>query len=132
MSDAVLIALLSGPAVVTLDRLITWWRNRRKEDAAADLTTGEAWRAIVSELRGDIADLRDRVKALEDEREQLLDRVKGLIAEVDHYRRIARSMARHVLRLRDALAATGADVPVLPTDVEDALTIIDMPGGAAS
>lgn len=127
MSDALWVAILSGPAAVTLDRLVTWLRGRRKDAAEADQTVGEAWRTIVAELRNDIADLRNRVDALEDERQTLLERVKALMAEVDHYRRIARSMARHVLHLRDTLNAAGADVPVLPTDVEDALTTIDLP-----
>lgn len=127
MSDELLIAVLSGPAAVTLDRLVTWLRNRRKEAVEIGLTVDQRWQRWADELKGEVDDLRTRVKALEDERETLIDRVKGLVAEVDHYRRIARSMARHVLRLRDVLATTGADVPTLPADVEDALTVIDMP-----
>lgn len=129
MSDAVLIALLASPALTLLiDRGLRWvLRNRRKDDAETGLTVDQRWQAWADELKGEVDDLRDRVKALEDERETLLERVKGLVAEVDHYRRVARAMARHVLRLRDALAATGADVPAMPTDVEDALTVIDLP-----
>lgn len=127
MSDGVLIALLSGPAVVTLDRLVTWFRNRRKVDAETGLTVDQRWQRWADELKAELEDLRERVAKLEQERGKLLDRITGLIAEVDHYRRIARSMARHVLRLRDVLATTGADIPSLPTDIEDALTIIDTP-----
>ena len=127
MSDAVLIAVLSGTGSTLLVQLVLWLRNRRKDDAEADKTVGEAWQTIVTELRSDIADLRNRVTALETERTRLLDRIKGLVAEVDHYRRIASSMARHVIRLREALSAAGADVPTMPSEVEDALTVIDMP-----
>lgn len=127
MSDALWIAILSGPAAVTLDRFITWLRNRNKEAAEAGLTVDQRWQRWADELKGELDDLRERVVKLESERGKLLDRITGLIAEVDHYRRIARSMARHVLRLRDVLASTGADVPTLPTDIEDALTIIDTP-----
>lgn len=127
MSDALWIAILSGPAAVTLDRFITWLRSRNKEAAETGLTVDQRWQRWADELKGELDDLRERVVKLESERGKLLDRITGLIAEVDHYRRIARSMARHVLRLRDVLAATGADVPTLPTDIEDALTIIDTP-----
>lgn len=127
MNDALWVAILSGPAAVTLDRLVTWLRNRRKEAAEVGLTVDQRWQRWADELKGEVDDLRTRVVKLEEERETLLARVKGLVAEVDHYRRVARSMARHVLRLRDALASSGADVPQMPADVEDALTVIDMP-----
>lgn len=130
MSDAVLIAILSGTGSTLAVQLVLWLRNRRKDDAEADKTVGETWQTIVGELKGQIEDLRTRVGNLEGERETLLERVKGLIAEVDHYRRIARAMARHVLKLRDELAKTASDVPPLPSEVEDALTVIDMPGPA--
>lgn len=126
-SDAFWLGLLSGPVAVGVDRAVGWLRNRHKDDAETGLTVDQRWERLADQLSDDIADLRTRVGALEDERETLLNRVKGLIAEVDHYRRIARSMARHVLKLRDALASAGAEVPVLPSDVEDALTVIDMP-----
>lgn len=127
MSDAVIIALATGPAVLVADRSITWLRNRGKDEAEAGLTVDQRWQAWADELKGQVDNLRERVTKLEDERETLLDRIKALVAEVDHYRRIARSMARHVLRLRDAVAAAGADVPAMPADVEDAMTVIDLP-----
>lgn len=120
MPDAVWLAIASGSGSALLVQLVLWARNRRKDDAEAGLTVDQRWQKWADQLE-------DRVKKLEDERETLLERVKGLMAEVDHYRRVARAMARHVLRLRDALAATGTDVPAMPTDIEDALTVIDLP-----
>lgn len=120
MTDAAWIALASGSGSALIVQLVLWLRNRRKEDAETGLTVDQRWQKWADQLEA-------RVKALEDERETLLERVKALVAEVDHYRRVARAMARHVLRLRDALAAAGADVPVMPADVEDALTVIDLP-----
>ena len=136
MSNAVILALLSGPAWITADKVVGWWRNHRKDlaeadkvDAEAGLTVDQRWQAWANELKAEVANLRTRVEALEGERERLLERIKGLVAEVDHYRRIGQAMARHVLRLRDALAGTGATIPTLPVEIEDALTIIDMPHG---
>lgn len=127
MSDAVLIALLSGPAAVTLDRLISWLRNRNKIDAETGLTVDQRWQAWADELKDELKNLRERVSKLEDSLNQEQTRVKTLQAEVDRYKRIAKSLARHVLRLRDELAKHNADVPMLPSDVEDALTIIELP-----
>lgn len=127
MTDAVLIALLSGPAAVTLDRLISWMRNRRKVDAETGLTVDQRWQAWANELKAEVQSLRDRVVKLEQSLNQEQSRVKALEAEVDRYKRVAKSLARHVLRLRDELAKGGAEVPTLPSDVEDALTIIELP-----
>lgn len=127
MASQVLVALISGPIGGAAVAAVGWFRGRRGEDAQADKTIGEAWQEIVSELRKDISDLRDRVDALEDELRREQARSKGLEAEVDRYRSIARSLLRHVLRLRDALGSSGAEVPALPQDVEDALTSLDLP-----
>ena len=122
------LAIIGGPTMTLLAREgVSWLRNHRKDDAETGLTIDQRWERYTDQLEERLGKLEGRVTELETERETLLERVKGLVAEVDHYRRIARSMARHVLRLRDALAATGADVPTLPTDVEDALTVIDIP-----
>ena len=127
MSDAVIIALATGPVVLIIDRAITWARTRKKDDAEAGLTIDQRWQAWADELKDEITALRSRVESLEqklgDEREQR----KSLTAEVDRYKRIAKSLARHVLRLRDELAKANVQTPVLPTDVEEALTIIELP-----
>lgn len=125
--QAVLVALISGPIGGAVVAAISWLRGRRVDDAQADKTVGEAWQEIVAELRTDISDLRGRVDTLEGELRREQSRSKGLEAEVDRYRAIARSLLRHVLRLRDALGAQGADIPALPQDVEDALTSLDLP-----
>lgn len=128
MADPLVIAAISGaPAAIIFDRAITWLRNRRKDVADAELTTGNAWQTIVTELRDDIKDLRDRVTDLENELTRERDRNKTLENEVDRYKRIARSLARQVLKLRDALSAAKVDLPALPADIEDALTVIDLP-----
>lgn len=127
MDQSVLAALVTGPTVIVLDRAVSWLRGRRKDDAEAQLTVGQAWQSIAEELRNDISNLRSRVERLEGENGILRDRLAAALAEVDHYKRIAKSFARHVLRLRESLANSEAEVPVLPTDVEDALTIIELP-----
>lgn len=127
MPETVLLALLSAPLAILLDRSFAWIRNRRKDDAEADLTVGTAWQQLADGLRGDIENLRKRVDALEADLDKERERSKGLTAEVDRYRRIAQSLARHVLRLRDALGKANVEVPLLPSDVEDALTIINLP-----
>lgn len=127
MDQSVLAALVTGPTVIVLDRAVSWLRGRRKDDAEAQLTVGQAWQSIAEELRNDISNLRSRVERLEGENGILRDRLAAALAEVDHYKRIAKSFARHVLRLRESLANSEAEVPVLPSDVEDALTIIELP-----
>lgn len=127
MSDAVIIALATGPAVLIVDRVITWLRNRRKDDAEVGLTVDQRWQAWADELRGEVDSLRTRVTDLEASLSDERAKRRGLEAEVDRYKSIAKSLARHVLRLRDALAKFDGDVPVLPADVEDAMTIIELP-----
>lgn len=128
MSDAVLIALLSGPVLLGLDRSITWLRNRKKDDAEAGLTIDQRWENYAEAIEKRVEGLEKRVEGLEADLERERQRNKGLAAEVDRYKRIAKSLARHVLRLRDALAAAnGGEVPAIPQDIEDALTMIDLP-----
>lgn len=127
MSDAVLIALISGPAAVTLDRIITWFRNRNKEAAETGLAVDQRWENYADKVEERLATLEDRVVKLEAELKHERARAKGLEAEVDYYRNIARSLIRHVLRLREALAKTKVDIPSIPQDIEDALTGIDLP-----
>lgn len=130
MSDALWAALLSGPVLLILDRTITWVRNRKHDDAVTGLTIDQRWQAWADELKAEIQDLRERVSHLEDELTTARDRIKGLLAEVEHYRDIARAMARHVLRLRSAWPTVGEPLPATPTDVEDALVSISFPEGS--
>lgn len=128
MAPELWVALGGGPAATLLvDRAVGWLRNRRKDDAEAGLTVDQRWKAWADELKAEVEDLRARITKIEEERDQERQRVKALTAEVDKYRQIAKVFARHVLRLREALGKTGAEVPVMPSDVEDALTIINLP-----
>jgi predicted nucleic acid-binding Zn-ribbon protein len=124
---ALIVAGITGPFAIAADRLLTWARNRRLDNAAVGLTVDQRWQAWADELKGEVDDLRDRVGKLEEELDHERNRAKGLEAEVDRYRSIARSLLRHVLRLREALGKTDVDVPAIPQDIEDALTGIDLP-----
>ncbi len=125
--DRTLLGYLSGPILLIADRLLTWARNRRKDNAEAGLTVDRRWEKLADAQEDRLTRLEKRVTDLEDERARLRDRIKGLIAEVDRYKTIARSMARHVLTLRDELARANGAVPLLPIDIENALTVIDLP-----
>jgi predicted RNase H-like nuclease (RuvC/YqgF family) len=128
MSDELWLAIVAGPVVLALDRLIAWARGRGKDAAEAGLTIDQRWERYTDAIEERVKGLEKRVTDLEEELQREHERAKGLAAEVDRYKRIAKSLARHVLRLRDALAAaTGGDVPDIPPDIEDALTIIDLP-----
>lgn len=127
MNETAWVGLLSAPAALIVDRLLSWWRHRRKEDAEAGLTVDQRWENYADKIETRMASLELRVTDLETERRQLRDRIKGLTAEVDRYKSIAKSMARHVLKLRDELAKANGNVPTLPSDIEDALTVIDLP-----
>jgi predicted nucleic acid-binding Zn-ribbon protein len=134
MSDVVWVALLSGAGSTLVVQLIGWLRNRHKDDADAELVSAEAgltidqrWEKYTAALEGRVKALEGRMETLEDELEREQNRSKGLEAEVDRYRSIARSLLRHVLKLRDALAKAHAEVPEIPPDIEDALTGIDLP-----
>lgn len=121
-------ALIAGPVVLIVDRLLTRWVNRRRDDAQTGLTVDQRWQAWADELKEEVDELRNRVGKLEDELTVERNRRRGLEAEVDRYKRIAKSLARHVLRLRDELAkANAGELPAIPADVEDAMTIIDLP-----
>lgn len=141
MSEPIVVAALVTSSFVLLERLVGWIRNRRKDDAEAELTVaetnltvGKAWQEIADDLRQDITDLRGRVEKLEDENGDLRkengdlrSRLAAALAEVDRYKAYTRSFALHVLRLRDALGKGGVEAPMLPSDVEDALTFINLP-----
>lgn len=126
MGEALLVALVSGPLGGALVALVGWLRGSRKDNAEADQTVGEAWQAIVAELRSDISDLRQRIDGLEDELRQSRSEEQRLRDEIVRYRRIIQSLLRYMLRLRDSLAQVG-EVPDFPRDVEDAMTDPGLP-----
>ena len=123
----VITALITGPLGGGAVALGAWLRGHRKDTADAELTFSETWKAIVAELRGDIADLRGRVATLEDDLAAEKKHAKDLEIKVERYRDIIRSLLRHTLKLRDALAEAHAEIPPTPPDIEDALTGIDLP-----
>lgn len=55
------LAAIGGACV----KLVDWWRRRRRDDAEADVTVGEAWQAVVKQLQADVARLTARVAELE-------------------------------------------------------------------
>lgn len=127
VSDALLIAACTGPGAIALDRSITWLRTRRLDDAKAGLTVDQRWQNLNDALDHRIGKLEDRVDELEADVQRERDRANGLAAEVDRYRRIAKSLVRHVIKLRDALAAARAEAPELPADIEEAIVTLDLP-----
>ncbi|MBO9523906.1 MAG: hypothetical protein J7518_20420 [Nocardioidaceae bacterium] len=127
MSDALWIALLSGPVVLGLREGVAWLRNHGKEEAEAALTVDQRWEKLADQYEGRITALEERVTAVEDENSGLRDRLAAALAEVDRYRAIARSLLRQVLRLRESLATQGVEAPPLPSDIEDAFTSLDLP-----
>lgn len=131
---ALIVAGITGPFAIFVDRVVSGFMRRRRDDAQVDLTVSETWQTIVAELRRDISDLRSelavergRVDEVKDDLKRERDRAQGLEAEVDKYRSIARSLLRHVLRLREVLGKTGVEMPPIPQDVEDALTGVELP-----
>lgn len=127
MSDVIWIAILSGSGSALAVQLVQWLRGRHKDEADVGFTVGQTWQSIVTELRNDIGDLRERVTDLEGDLDREREQKKALAGEVARYKSIARSLLRHVLRLREALAQTDLAVPPMPPDIEDALTTIDLP-----
>jgi chromosome segregation ATPase len=123
---ALIVAGITGPFAIGVDRTITWLRNRRKDDAEAGLTVDQRWKQYADRIEARMKSLEERVDELEKDLEREQNRAKGLEAEVDHYRRIARSVLRHMLKLRDALSKAHAEVPEIPPDIEEALIGIDL------
>lgn len=124
---ALIVAGITGPFAIAVDRAVTWLRNRRRDNAEAGLTVDQRWEQYADKLEERLAALEARVEEVESELKRERDRSKGLEAEVDKYRSIARSLLRHVLKLRDALAKAHAEVPDIPPDIEEALTGFDLP-----
>lgn len=125
--QTVLAALISGPIGGAVVAVGGWLRGRRKDDAEAGLTVDQRWEQYADRIEGRMRSLEERVSELETQLEREQDRAKGLEAEVDRYRSIARSLLRHVLKLRDALAKAHAELPDMPADVEAAMTSVDLP-----
>lgn len=127
-SDAVYVAAATGPLAILLDRIVGWLRNRRRDEAETGLAIDQRWANLANRLDQRVTELEDRVGDLEAELARERARAQGLAAEVDRYRRIARSLVRHVIKLRDALAvATSEPAPDLPADIEEAITTLDLP-----
>lgn len=127
MSDAVVIGILSGSGSAAVVQIVLWLRNRRQDSAMADKTVGEAWQEIVTELRSDISDLRDRVGTLEDDLHRERQEAQHLRDQIKRYRAIIQSLLRYMLKLRDSLVSEGQQVPPFPQDVEDAMTDPGLP-----
>lgn len=127
MSDAVLIAIVTGPAVLAIDRMISWLRNRSKDEAEAGLTVDQRWENLADRLDRRVAELEDRVTDLEKEIEREREQKRALAAEVDRYKRIAKSLLRYVIKLRDGLAEATGTPPSIPSDIEEAITTLDLP-----
>lgn len=126
ISDALIVAAISGPVAVAARDAVVWIRNRRKDQAEAGLTVDQRWERYADSQDERITRLEERVTETERELKHERDRSKGLTAEVDRYKRIARSLLRHVIRLREELGKASGEVPDLPPDVEDALTAINL------
>lgn len=128
MKDHTIItALITGPIGGAVVAIAGWIRNRRKDAAETGLTVDQRWEQYADRIEGRMKALEKRVTELETQLETEQRHAKGLQAEVDKYRSLARTLLRHVIKLRDALAKAHAEVPDIPPDIEDALTGIDLP-----
>jgi hypothetical protein len=100
------------------------------QDSALD-----AWSDLITPYREEVAELRSRMRALEqtvaDEREvfngrmlAMTERVDLLTVQVRHWKRVARSMAALAAQMRDEVISLGGTVPPFPE--EELLLIRDL------
>lgn len=126
-SEAVYVAAATGPVAILLDRLISWIRNRNRDEVEVGLILDQRWERYADRMDKRVDDLERRIDELDTDLQRERHRAEALSAEVDRYRRIARSLVRHVIKLRDALAAATSEAPELPADIEEAITTLDLP-----
>lgn len=127
VSDTLLVAAATGPVAILLDRLISWLRNRNRDEVEVGALLDERWERYADRMDKRVDGLERRIDELETDLQRERHRAEALTAEVDRYRRIARSLVRHVMKLRDALAAATAEAPELPADIEEAIVTLDLP-----
>jgi chromosome segregation ATPase len=126
-SDAVYVAAATGPVAILLDRLIGWWRNRDRDEVEVGVLLDQRWERYTDRLDRRVDELEGRVVDLEAQLNQWRSRAEALAGEVDRYKRMAKSLLRHVIRLRDALAASTSEAPELPADIEELIVTLDLP-----
>lgn len=126
LTDAVIVAAVSGPLAILIDRGIGWARTRRHADAEAGLTVDQRWERYADTLEERLNGLETRLKGVEADRRTERDRSRALTAEVDYYRSVARSLLKHVMRLREELGKAGGTVPTLPADIADAVAVSEI------
>lgn len=126
-SDAVYVAAATGPLAILLDRLVGWARNRNRDEVEVGALLDKRWERYTDRLDQRVDELEERITELEGELSKWRARAEALTAEVDRYRRIARSLVRHVIHLRDALSVAQAEAPELPADIEEAIVTLDLP-----
>lgn len=128
MSDtaltALITALVTGPLVVTLGKLVDWWRGRRRDDAEVGRTLDERWKAYADQVEARMLRYEKQVGELEGRVDQLESELETERSQVRRLRQQLRVMVRHAMKLREALAAHGGQVPAMPAEVEDVVTSV--------
>lgn len=126
-SDAFYIAAATGPAAILLDRLIGWLRNRNRDEVEVGVLLDQRWERYVNRLDKRVDQLESRIVELEGQLNTWRARAEALTGEVDRYKRMAKSLLRHVIRLRDALSSSAGEPPELPADIEELIVTLDLP-----
>lgn len=121
-----ILAAAAAALGAALNQVVQWARNRKGDAAHVGLTVDERWERYTNNLEERLGHLEKRLDAVERELENERNRAKRLTAELEKYKDLAKSLARHVLRLRDALNKANGSAPPIPADIEEALTVIDL------
>jgi len=146
MDQALTAGLITGPLGALVVLLVQWLLGRRKNNAEVGLTIDQRWERWANELTERLAKADDRLKAA-DERQTRTDErlekaegdvetLKGRVTELERslslaeqqvasLRALLRSVTRWALTLKDELLKAGGTVPLMPADVETALTTLD-------
>lgn len=117
-----LIVAVGGPTVVLL---IAKWLNRAKDTVEVDVSVSEQWRLWADELKKRVDRLEQKVADLENALASEEATNLKLRAQVAYQSKLLRSVVRWALTLKDELVRAGEPVPLMPADVETALTSLD-------
>lgn len=121
-----ILAAAAAALGAALNQAIQWVRGRKGDAANTGLAVDERWQKYADNLEERLGHLEQRLDAVEQELERERSRAKRLTDELERYKDLAKSLARHVLRLRDALNRATGNAPPIPPDIEEALTVIDL------
>lgn len=125
MTEQLLITLIVAVAGPTVVLLVSKRLTRAKDTVDVDASLSAQWRLWADELKNRVDRLEQKVADLETALASEEATNLKLRTQVAYQSKLLRSVVRWALTLKDELVRSGGTVPLMPADVETALTSLD-------